>query len=186
MTGPLGETTLDFPSMRAHAKKKGLGLKEALMDYFSQLGEKQGYSVVRDTTVIKHGVDYGKIDLAWVEPDSVFLAEFGLPQDLFRHLFKVMVLEPAWGVLLLSSNSRCHPKYALDIVGATPQLSKTKYVLVDVTTGVTRNLLPLTEEEPEEPQDQPAEQAPPESSQPEPRDEHVSPPQPDHEEKKAS
>jgi hypothetical protein len=123
---------MDGAALKKHIKESKLKFSDAILDYYRRLGEKQGFTCLLNTSVVVNAVDYGRIELAWVEPSTVFTLEFGLPEDLYKHLFKVMVLKPAKAVIVLSSKSRCSPQKVKEMVERTPQLKGTEFVIVDV------------------------------------------------------
>jgi hypothetical protein len=125
----------DFTGLKEFIKKSGLGFREALIEYYRQAGEKHGFTVLKDSSVIKNAHNFGKVELMWVEPNVVFCYEFGLFEDIYRHLWKVMVLKPAVAVLLLSGNSQCSPQKVKELVSKTPQLKEIEFVVLDVTSG---------------------------------------------------
>jgi hypothetical protein len=127
------ELLTDFNGMREYVKKSGLKFKEALVEYYRQVGEKQGFTVLKDSSVIKNAVNYGKVDLIWVEPNTVFCCEFGLLDDVYKHLWRIMVLKPTVAVLLLSGNSQCNPRSVKDMVEKTPELKGIEFIVLDVT-----------------------------------------------------
>jgi hypothetical protein len=129
------ELFTDFSAMKEFAKKGGLRFQDALIEYFRQVGEKQGFTVSKDSSVIANAHDFGKMPLVWVEPNVVFCHEFGLLDDVYRHLWRILVLQPAVAVLILSGNSQCSPQKVKDIVSRTPQLKAVEFVILDVTSG---------------------------------------------------
>jgi hypothetical protein len=125
----------DFEAMKAHVKASKLRFRDALLDYFREVGERQGFTVLRDSSVIVNAFDFGKVDLAWVEPNVVFAMEFGVPDDIYRHLFRIMAMKPAIAVLLLSGNSQCNPRRVKELVARTVELRGIEFVLLDVTSN---------------------------------------------------
>ena len=129
------ELLTDFDGMRKSVRESGLKFRDAVIEHYRQVGEKQGFTVLKDSSVIKNAVNYGKGDLVWVEPDTVFCSEFGVLDDIYRHLWRIMVLKPHVAVLLLSGNSQCSPQKVRDIVGKTPELKGIEFIVLDVTAG---------------------------------------------------
>ncbi|MFH1055266.1 MAG: hypothetical protein V1744_04130 [Candidatus Altiarchaeota archaeon] len=129
------ELLSDFNGMKEFMKGSRLKLKEGLMEYYRQIGEKHGFTVLKDSSVIKDAFDFGKVDLVWVEPNVIFTCEFGLLDDIYRHLWRIMVLRPAVAALLLSGNSQCNPKKVKEIVRRAKELEGIEVVLLDVTLG---------------------------------------------------
>jgi len=129
------ELITDLDGLRRFAKDSGLKFRDALIEYYRQVGEKQGFTVLKDSSVIKNAVNYGKVDLIWVEPNTVFCSEFGVLDDVYRHLWRIMVLKPSVAVLLLSGNSQCSPAKVKEIAAKTPELAGIEFVVLDVTSG---------------------------------------------------
>ena len=134
------ELLTNFKELKDYAKKNSsLGFKEAIIRYYKELGEKQGFSAVESSSVIKNTVNYGKADLVWIEPNTVFCAEFGLLDDIYKHLFKLMQMKPSMTVFILSSNSKCAPERVKAILDKTPELFdiKNKSLLIDIAAEKT-------------------------------------------------
>jgi len=131
------ELISDFKGLREFITGSGLKFNDALIVYYKSVGEKQGFTVVSDSSVIRGAYNFGKVDLVWVEPNVVFAREFGVLDDIFRHLWRIMLLKPAVAVLLLSGNSQCSPKKVREIVSKTPQLLGIEFIILDVTGGKT-------------------------------------------------
>ncbi|MCX6695247.1 MAG: hypothetical protein NTU61_02995 [Candidatus Altiarchaeota archaeon] len=131
------ELLTKFDELKNYAKNSKLGFKEAIVKYYKEVGEKQGFTVVEGSSVIKNTVNYGKVDLVWIEPNTVFCLEFGLLDDIYKHFFRVMQLKPSMTVFILSGNSKCSPDKVKEIIERTPELSaiKGKYAILDVTEG---------------------------------------------------
>ena len=125
----------NFTGLREHVKKSSLKFADALVEYYRQLGEKQGFTVTVGSSVIRNAYNFGKVDLVWVEPNAVFCHEFGLLDDIYRHLWRITVLKPALAVLLLSGNSQCSPQKVKEIVNRSPQLKGIEFIILDVTAG---------------------------------------------------
>jgi len=126
------EEIADLVGLKTHVKGCQLPFKDAHIDYYRALGERLGFTVVKSPQVIVSGFDFGKLDLAWVEPDIVFFSEYALLEDIYPHLYKVMVLKPAHCVILASSNSKCKPEKIRRLIDATAQLNDTNFTIVDV------------------------------------------------------
>lgn len=124
-----------FDEIKEYARKSKLSFREAVVRYYKELGEKQGFTVVENSSVIKNAVNYGKVDLVWVEPNTVFCIEFGILDDIYKHFFKVMQMSPSMAVLILSSNSKCNPEKVKEILLKTEELQniRNNTVIVDIT-----------------------------------------------------
>lgn len=129
------ELLTNFKELKEHMKKKSsLGFKEAIVNYYKEVGENQGFTTVENSSVIKNTINYGKIDLVWIEPNTIFCVEFGLLEDVYKHLFKVSQMKPNMTVFILSSNSKCNPEKVKAILDKTPELFdiKKKSIIIDI------------------------------------------------------
>lgn len=99
----------DFEGLDRHIKCSQHGLIRAVIEYYSNLGKRQGYTVRENATVISHGVNLGKIDLVWIEPDIVFVLEFNSVDNFLKNLWKIVEMNPELVVIVLSSKSNCKP-----------------------------------------------------------------------------
>ena len=126
-----------FDEIREYTRKSKLSFRDAILKYYKELGEKQGFTVVENSSVIKNVVNYGKVDLVWIEPNTVFCIEFGVLEDIYRHLFKVVQMNPNMAVFILSSNSKCSPEKVREILLKTDILEdiRSKSVILDITEG---------------------------------------------------
>ncbi len=131
------EIITDFKGLKAHVKASGLKFHDAVIDYYRTLGEKQGFTPLKDSTVIRNAHNFGKLDLVWAEPNVAFVSEFGLFDDIYRHLWRIMVHKPKMAVILLSGNSQCSPRKVRELVSRTPQLEGIDFLVLDVTGGKT-------------------------------------------------
>ncbi|MFH1402883.1 MAG: hypothetical protein ABIH11_01275 [Candidatus Altiarchaeota archaeon] len=120
--------------LNEHAKKSGKQYKQAIIEYYRTIGESQGFTTAENSSVINNTVNYGNIDLVWIEPNIVFCIEFGLLDDIYKHFFRLIQLRPSLSVLILSSNSKCRPDKVEEIIKKTPELKflRDKTVIVDV------------------------------------------------------
>ena len=133
------ELITKFDEIKEYARNSRLSFREAIIRYYKELGEKQGFTVVENSSVIRNTVNYGKVDLVWIEPNTVFCVEFGVLDDIYKHLFKVMQLKPGMVVFILSSNSKCSPEKVKDILLRTEMLDgiRESTVILDITEGKT-------------------------------------------------
>jgi len=124
-----------FSELKEHARKSNLTFRDGIVKYYKEVGEKQGFTVVENSSVIKNTVNYGKVDLVWIEPNAVFCIEFGVLDDIYKHLFRIMLIKPGIAFLILSSNSKCSPEKVRDIVSKTPELEEVgkNTVIIDIT-----------------------------------------------------
>ncbi len=99
----------NFDLLESHIKNSSLGYKDAIMNYYLNLGKKLGYTVRENAPVIRYGINIGKVDLLWLEPEVAFTSEFSSIDDLLRNLWKIIELKPMLAVIILSSKSNCKP-----------------------------------------------------------------------------
>jgi len=97
----------DLASLNRYVKSSGLKMREAILRFYRELGEKSGYTVRENAPIIKNGINYGKIDLIWLEPNIAFITEFGNFEEIYKHLWKILEYSPNKAVLLMSSKSSC-------------------------------------------------------------------------------
>ncbi len=100
------ELITKFDELKEYVKGSRLAFKEAIIRYYKEVGEKQGFTAVENSSVIKNTLNYGKVDLVWIEPNTIFCVEFGVLEDIYKHFFKLLQLKPGMTVLILSSNSK--------------------------------------------------------------------------------
>lgn len=118
------QTVSRFGELKKHVSGSGMPFREAVVDYYRLLGGRLGFTFMENASVIKHGVNLGKVDLVWVEPNVAFYAEFSNMGELTKHLFKILELGSEWSVLILSSNSSCKPDDARKIVANSAAFEK--------------------------------------------------------------
>lgn len=125
----------DLNSLDRYVKSSGLKFCEAILRYYKELGEKLGYSVRENSSVIKNGVNYGKIDMIWLEPNITFTTEFGSPEEIYKHLWKILEYSPNESVFLLSSKSSCKAEDVDKIIEKSGLVGekKNKFLIMDVT-----------------------------------------------------
>jgi hypothetical protein len=123
----------DAGALASFVKDSGLKFRDAILEYYSTVGVKAGFTVLKSSSVIVGGLDLGRVDLVYKEADTVFIMEFGLLEDIYIHLYRIMLLKPAHCVLLLSSNSKCRPDAVKRLIGLSRELDSIEFHIVDVT-----------------------------------------------------
>jgi hypothetical protein len=125
----------DLNSLDRYARSSGLKFREAILRYYKERGEKLGYNVRENASIIKNGVNYGKIDLVWLEPNIVFINEFGNLEEIYKHLWKVLEYSPKQAVFLLSSKSSCKAEEVDKIIEKSSLIGEKKniFLIMDVT-----------------------------------------------------
>ncbi len=129
------EKLTNFDEIEAYKDESGLGFKEALIGYFTNLGENLGFTTRANFSVIRHGVGLGKADLIWVEPNIIFFTEFGNFDEILKPLWKTVELEPALSVLILSSNSSCSPSQVKTLIDKSKVLKdiRKRFLILDIS-----------------------------------------------------
>lgn len=122
----------DFEGLKKHISKSEIKYLDALKEYYILLGEQHDFTVSKNTSIIRKGFDFGKIDIAWVEPNIIFAFEFGTLDDIYKHLFRLSAAKAAVSVLILNSKSQCHPEKVEKIIKATDFI-KEKFIIVDLS-----------------------------------------------------
>lgn len=124
-----------FEELEEHIKNSGLKYGEAILDYYKNLGERLGFTVRENSSVIKNGVNSGRLDVIWLEPNIAFVVEFGRFEDILKHLWKIVEFSPSLAVLLLSSKSECRAEKVSELVeksGITREI-RDRFLIIDVT-----------------------------------------------------
>lgn len=125
----------DFEGLMTYVEGSELNYREAVLDFYKNLGEKHGFTVRKDSTVIRYGLNLGRMDLIWVEPNITFTIEFGSLDEILKHLWRVLEFSPSLAVLLLSSKSGCKAADVLKLIKNSPLLAdmKEKFLVLDLT-----------------------------------------------------
>jgi hypothetical protein len=126
----------DFSALEKSVKSSpDLKYKDAIIGHYKNLGTCLGYTARDNFSVIKNTVNYGKLDLIWVEPNVVFAAEFGSMDDIYKHLWRIIELAPKTAVLVLSSKSACKAEEVVKIIEKSKltQDQLKSFVVLDVT-----------------------------------------------------
>ena len=129
------EIISDFDALAEHVESSSLSYKEAVIDFYRQLGEKQNFTVRKDSSVIKYGLNLGRLDLIWLEPNITFTIEFGGFDEILKHLWRIVEYSPSLSVLLLSSKSGCKAADVAKLIKASPLLEsmENKFMILDLT-----------------------------------------------------
>jgi len=125
----------NFEELEEHTKNSDLKYLEAILDYYKNLGEKLGFTVRENSSVIKNGVNSGRLDVIWLEPNIAFAAEFGKFDDILKHLWKLVEFSPSLAVLLLSSKSECKAEKVSELIEKSDitREIKNRVLILDVT-----------------------------------------------------
>ncbi len=125
----------DLNSLDRYVSSSGLKFREAILRYYKELGEKLGYTVRENASIIKNGINHGKIDLIWLEPNITFTTEFGNQEEIYKHLWKVLEYSPKEAVFLLSSKSSCKAEEVDKIIEKSSIIGEKKkiFLIMDVS-----------------------------------------------------
>lgn len=116
----------DFKAIKEHVKESKLPYREALLDYYRRLGERMGYTIREATSLIRHGINFGKLDLVWVEPSILFICEFSNMDEMMKHLLRMLELDPGLTVFLMNSKSGCKPDQVKSLVSRSGVFSSVR------------------------------------------------------------
>lgn len=100
----------NFEEIEKFVKESKLPYRDAIIAYYKKIGENLNFTVMENFSVLKYGLNLGKIELLWVEPNIVFTVEFSNLENLIGKLFKIIEFMPNLAVLVVSSSSGCKPK----------------------------------------------------------------------------
>ncbi len=125
----------DFKGLEEHIENSDLGYREAVLDYYKKLGIEQGFTVRENSSVIQYGINFGRIDLIWLEPNTTFTIEFGNLEEILKHLWRIMEFTPELAVLLLSSKSGCKATDVVKVIKNSPVLKemRDRILAIDLT-----------------------------------------------------
>lgn len=129
----------DFAGMTEFIKESRLPYKEAVVEYIAKQGESRNFTVRKYSSVVKHGVNLGKVDVAWLEPNTHFHCEFAKLEDALTGIVQSLEAGAEKIVLVLSSKGAVKPAHVKTLLEDSQILSsfKEKIVLLDVADGVT-------------------------------------------------
>ncbi len=125
----------DFSGLDKYVKNPDYKFKDAVLQFYRDMGTRLGYTVRDNPSVIVKGVNYGKLDMVWVEPKITFSIEFGGLDEIYKHLWKILEFSPSLAVLLLSSKSACKAEEVVkmieksDIIGEKRSL----FLVIDIS-----------------------------------------------------
>lgn len=125
----------DFEGLDEFISNSELKYREALISYYKILGEGLGFTIRENSSVIRNGINFGRIDLVWVEPNITFTVEFGNIEEVLKHLWRTMEFSPTISVLILSSKSACKPGDVVKIIEKSKLVEENRdiFLVLDVT-----------------------------------------------------
>lgn len=129
------EELTKFDELDDYVKNSDLKFREAIISYYKELGEKLGFTVRENSSVIQNGINFGKIDLIWIEPNITFTTEFGNFGDILKHLWRILEFSPKISVLILSSNSSCKAEDIVKIIEKSKLVEgyRNIFLVLDIT-----------------------------------------------------
>jgi len=124
-----------FQKLEEHVKNSKLKYRDAILEYYKNLGESLGFTVRGNSSVINHGINFGKLDVIWIEPNIAFVIEFGKFEDILKHLWRLVEFSPNIAVLILSSNSECRAEKVSSLIQKSEILRelRDRFLILDVT-----------------------------------------------------
>lgn len=120
-----------FEGMDEFIKRYDKGYLGGLRAYYRMVGVEAGYSVVEGAQIIRECIDFGKADMAFIEPNIIFGFEFGILDDAFKHLYRFMIAEPKLGVMVTSSRSSLKPERVRQVIDGTRNLRDMDIIVLD-------------------------------------------------------
>lgn len=126
---------VNFQELENYVKNSELKYREAIIEYYKELGERLGFTVRENSSVIRNGINFGKIDLVWVEPNITFTVEFGNLEEILKHLWRILEFSPKISVLILSSKSACKSEDVVKIIERSKLMGGNRgiFLVLDVT-----------------------------------------------------
>ena len=118
----MNELLTDFKDLKKHVKESSKPFKQAIIDYYTGVGEEQGHMPVKDAVVTAYNTVYEPFDLAWVKPEITFTLEYGKLRDIYPSLASNLVAKPKLAVYILNSKSQCKPDRVYELIHNTPFL----------------------------------------------------------------
>ena len=112
-----------------------LNYRDAIISYYKTLGENLGFTVRENPSIIKHGINFGRINMIWLEPNVTITVEFGNFENILGHLWRILEYSPELAVLVLSSKSGCKASDVAKLVEQSELLEnkQKKFLIIDVT-----------------------------------------------------
>ncbi len=127
----------NLKGLREYIRNSNLRYREAILDYYKKLGERLGFTVRENSSVIKNGVNFGRLDIVWLEPNIAFAVEFGGFDEILKHLWRLVEFSPGIAVLVLSSRSECRANKVSELVEKSEitREIRSRVMILDVTEG---------------------------------------------------
>ena len=135
MIGNLLAEIPDFESLEAYVHSSKLKFREAVISYYRKLGEEKGFTVRENASIIRSGVNFGKLELLWLEPNIIFATEFGNIEEIYRHIWKMLEYGPKHAILILSSKAGCKADEVAKIIEKSSLVGDRKniFTILDIS-----------------------------------------------------
>jgi len=129
----------DFSGLSEFIRESRLPYKDAVVEYIAKQGESRDFTVRKYSSVVKYGVNLGKVDVAWLEPNTHFHCEFAKVEDALTGIVQSLEAGAEKVVLVLSSKGAVKPAHVKALLEDSLILSsfKEKIIVADVAGGVT-------------------------------------------------
>ncbi len=138
-TNDVPKLLCNFEELGKYLKNSNLPFRDAILEYYASLGEKLGFTVRRNSLVVQHGINMGRLDLMWVEPAVVFICEFGEFENLLKQAWKAVEVSPGKIVVITSSKAKCSTKNVCMLVERSEVIGKIRpnFVIIDVNDRIS-------------------------------------------------
>jgi len=129
----------NFADLHKFVENSDFGLRDAIIEYYAKLGDDMGFTARKNALVVKRGFNLGKLDLVWIETNTLFCVEFGSFDNIYRRLWQVLEYKPNLTVIILSSKSGCRPDRVKELVAKSPLISELfdvgkSFIILDVSS----------------------------------------------------
>jgi len=124
-----------FEELEEYVKRSRLKYRDAILEYYRNLGERFGFTVRENSSVIRQGINLGRLDVIWIEPNITFVIEFGNFEEILKHLWRLVEFSPNLSVLILSSKSDCRAEKVSELIEKSEILAelRNRFLILDVT-----------------------------------------------------
>ncbi|HIE33749.1 MAG TPA: hypothetical protein EYP86_01245 [Candidatus Altiarchaeales archaeon] len=126
---------VDFEELDKHVRNSNINYREAIVDFYKSVGKKHGFTVRENTSVIRNGINFGKLDLVWLEPNIVFAIEFGNLDNLLAKVWRIVEFSPNMAVLILSSKSMIRIENVINLIEKSEMFGnlRKRFLVLDVS-----------------------------------------------------
>lgn len=127
---------VDFKSIQKFIDKSDKSFKEALIDYFLQLGLDLGFDAKKDYSFEAQGLKFPSIDVVWLNGKQLFAAieiEFSSKDDFLAALMKLSASMAEYSTIITSSNSNVFKIDEAEKLLPMINILNTYFLLIDIT-----------------------------------------------------